>query len=82
MSSISIRIDENGDMLFVYSDEMLDLMNEGEAQIERASHVEPCGTEWTADMAPVGGPVLGPFKTRQEGLQAEQDWIFENLINV
>ena len=28
-----------------------------------------------ADMLPVNGPVLGPFKTRQEALDAETTWL-------
>ncbi len=44
--------------------------------ITRASHVEP-GPDggWTADMAPVGGGVLGPFPRRADALQAEQAWL-------
>ena len=30
---------------------------------------------WWADMGPVGGPVLGPFGTRGEALQAERGWL-------
>ncbi len=44
--------------------------------ITRASHVEP-GPEggWTADMAPSGGGVLGPYLTRADALEAEQAWL-------
>ena len=44
--------------------------------ITRASMVEP-GPEggWTADMAPVGGGVLGPYPLRTEALAAEQAWL-------
>lgn len=61
----------DGTLRFIYSDAARALLDEGEARIARASHVEPCGTAWTADMAPVGGPVLGPYATRQEALNAE-----------
>ena len=30
---------------------------------------------WTADLAPVGGPVLGPFVHRSEALDAERAWL-------
>ena len=30
---------------------------------------------WTADMTPVGGPVLGPFDRRSEALEAEHAWL-------
>jgi hypothetical protein len=44
--------------------------------IRRASHVEPTEDgRWTADMAPVGGPLLGPFPLRSEALAREQDWL-------
>jgi len=32
-------------------------------------------TGWTADMAPVGGPLLGPFKLRADALAAEREWL-------
>lgn len=68
---ILIAIDERGTMKFLYHDALVSLLEEGEADIQRASHVEPCGTEWEADMSPVGGQVLGPFPTRGEALAAE-----------
>jgi len=45
-------------------------------QITRASHVEPDRDGlWWADMGPVSGPVLGPFKNRTEALGAEREWL-------
>ena len=56
----------------------------GEAQISRASHVEPvpgtCPFQWQADCSPVGGPLLGPFTTRQAALDAEVAWLVANNI--
>ena len=35
----------------------------GTLAIKRASHVEPDGLgRWHADLSPVGGPFLGPFR--------------------
>ncbi len=34
--------------------------------------------QWYADLLPVGGPVLGPFDTKQEGLDAEVGWLREH----
>jgi hypothetical protein len=56
-------------------DETLDLRELGKLQITRASHVEPdADGYWWADMGPSGGPVLGPFRSRTEALQAERGW--------
>jgi len=57
-------------------DEALDLREIGKLQITRASHVEPDAEGyWWADMGPVDGPVLGPFRSRSEALQAERGWL-------
>lgn len=70
-----IRI-TNGHLSFVYSDELADLLDTGAATVRRVSHVEPSPEGgWTADMSPVGGPVLGPFPLRQTALDAERDWL-------
>ncbi len=58
----------------------LDLRELGKLQITRASHVEPDRNGfWWADMGPVDGPVLGPFKNRTEALQAEREWLSASL---
>jgi hypothetical protein len=36
--------------------------------------------KWWADMLPMNGPVLGPFDTRSEALEAERVWIDEHGI--
>ena len=35
---------------------------------------------WFADMSPSGGPVGGPFATRQSALDWERDWLLERNI--
>lgn len=73
--SHTIRIN-GGRVQFVYDDELVDLLHEGESAVCRVSHVEPSpGGGWTADMGPVGGCVLGPFPTRAEALVAERAWL-------
>ena len=59
----------------IYTEE-LDLAEFGSLVITRASHVEP-GPDgrWSADLRPVGGPVLGPFDRRSEALGAELAWL-------
>ncbi|QDV19503.1 hypothetical protein Pan153_41690 [Gimesia panareensis] len=65
-------------------DETLDLSSLGTPQIQRGSHVEPTTDgNWTADLSPVSGPLLGPFTRRSEALAAEvawleQHWLFSN----
>ena len=48
----------------------------GPMSITRASVVEPdAGGEWHVDLAPVGGPKLGPYSRRSNALTAEVDWL-------
>ena len=60
----------------VYDDEIADVLPRlGTYAVRRASHVEPCGNGWTADMKPMGGPVLGPYHLRSQALAAEREWL-------
>lgn len=75
-----LHVDTDGNITTIYN-EALDLGALGRVRIERASHVEPTdNAEWNADLAPVGGPVLGPFTHRSEALEAEIDWLKNWLI--
>ena len=68
-----------GQIRCVY-DETIDLTQLGELSIRRASHVEPDDQgRWWADLAPVEGPVLGPFDRRSSALEAERLWLESNL---
>jgi len=59
----------------VYGEE-IDLAALGQVTLSRASHVEPDGWgQWWADLAPVQGPILGPFPQRSLALAAEQQWL-------
>ena len=76
---ISVRPD--GELAFIYDDALLSLMDMGRPQIRRASHVEPApGGGWQADLSPVGGPMLGPFRLRAGALEAEAVWLREHLL--
>ena len=68
-------IDPSGGVRCVY-DELIDLSTLGRLHVVRASHVEPDGQgRWWADLAPVGGPMLGPFERRTDALAAERQWL-------
>ena len=72
---MQLIIDPTGDVRCLY-DEALPLSDFGRLTIARGSHVEPTDVgDWTADLAPVGGPLLGPFATRSAALAAERDWL-------
>ena len=76
-NEMELVVDAGGDVRCIY-DEALDLREIGSLQITRASHVEPDRDGfWWADMGPVGGPVLGPFKNRTEALGAEREWLLQ-----
>jgi hypothetical protein len=72
---MQLVIDPNGSVRCVYA-ETIDLAEIGRLSILRGSHVEP-GEEgrWFADLAPVNGPRLGPFRRRSGALKAEAEWL-------
>ena len=74
----TITILPGGTLKFIWTDDLADLLTEGNAEIVRASHVEPVGTEWEADMGPSGGPVLSGFTRRQDAIDAEVLWLKQN----
>jgi hypothetical protein len=78
---MTIHVAPDGTVTTIYS-EAIDLSSLGALHIRRASHVEPTADgQWTADMGPVGGPVLGPFVKRSEALAAEVAWLEAKIAN-
>jgi hypothetical protein len=72
---MELVVDPAGTIRFVYTEE-LDLSSLGRPTFRRASHVEPTSDgRWSADLAPVTGPVLGPFARRSDALAAESAWL-------
>ena len=68
-------VQTNGSIRCVYGEE-LDLQCLGKLTIARGSHVEPVeGGQWTANLSPVNGLVLGPFDHRSDALAAERQWL-------
>jgi len=71
-------VNVDGSVHCIY-DEAIHLPSLGKLTITRASHVEPTGQGlWCADLAPVGGPLLGPFSQRSQALAAERQWLEAN----
>ena len=77
---MELVIEAGGDVRAVY-EETIDLATLGRLSLERASHVEPdADARWTADLRPVGGPRLGPFRGCSEALAAEGAWLVEHWL--
>lgn len=77
---MELVIETNGIVRCVYGEE-LDLGTLGSLEIRRGSYVEPTADgRWTADLAPVGGPILGPFEHRCSALDAEITWLSEHWL--
>lgn len=84
---LDLYIEADGTVRAVYDDALTDLLDPADTHVRRASHVEPVPGGWTADMRPVGGPVIGqffpgqvfPFKTRAAALAAEREWLDARL---
>jgi hypothetical protein len=74
-SAMELVVNAGGLVRCLYGEE-LDLRALGKLQITRASHVEPDRDGfWWADMGPVDGPVLGPFRSRSAALEAERGFL-------
>lgn len=77
---MQLLISPAGHVYCLYGEE-LDLRVLGPLQLRRASHVEPDAQgQWYADLAPVGGPRLGPFARRSEALAAEVQWLEDRWL--
>ena len=77
---MELLIQPNGTVRTIYA-ETIELASLGKVDIQRASHVEPTTDgRWTADLSPVGGPLLGPFVLRSEALEAEQQWLLRHWL--
>lgn len=78
--NIVIQVCPEGDLIMIYQDPVKIFLDLGSAVIRRASHVEPSDSgQWTADLSPVGGPILGPYDTRTAALVAEVDWLQNSM---
>ena len=77
---MELLIDGSGNVRCLYG-EAIDLSTLGSVSIRRGSHVEPNANGlWLADLAPVAGPKLGPFRQRSAALAAEAAWLSEHWL--
>ena len=77
---MQLLISPRGTIRCVYA-ESIDLTEIGHVSISRGSHVEPDQEgRWFADLAPVGGPRLGPFSRRSDALNAESEWLHTHWL--
>ena len=77
---MQLIIDNQGNARCIY-DEVIPLHQLGRIKARRGSHVEPiAGGMWIADMKPVNGPILGPFKIRSQALAAERRWLEKHWL--
>lgn len=79
-----VFIRPDGTICALYYDELKPLLECGDAEVKRASHVDPemtdSGLKWFVDLAPSDGPKLGPFETRADAIDAEIQWLTENRM--
>lgn len=77
---VVLKVAAGGRIRAIYDDALSPLVAQGAVvTITRASHVEPTPDGlWTADMSPSAGPLLGPFTTRAQALEAEVRWLKEH----
>jgi hypothetical protein len=79
--AVELVVMPSGNIKAIYS-ERIDLAQFGKLSIRRGSHVEPTENgQWTADLSPCNGPLLGPFASRSEALAAEVSWLSEHWLN-
>jgi hypothetical protein len=77
---MQLVVTSDGDIRFVYA-ETVDIRSLGPTVIRRGSYVEPDAMgRWLVDLAPVGGPRVGPFVKRSEALEAEVAWLQEHWL--
>lgn len=78
---MDLLIEPTGTVRCVFG-EQIDLGQLGRLSIRRGSHVEPTPDgQWTANLSPVQGPLLGPFPTRTAALNAEVSWLQEHWLS-
>lgn len=81
MNTMTLVVGPDGTARCVYG-EAINLRLLGETLVTRASHVEPTADgRWSAELSPVGGPLLGPFGRRSDALAAEIRWLDDHWLD-
>ncbi len=82
---VEIVVGADGTVRHIHSDAATAITKEvGAVTITRASHVEPdADGNWWADLAPVGGPKLGPYPpdARDRALADEVAWLRAKFLH-
>lgn len=86
-NSFNMAISPKGEITLIYGDQHAGFLDKLGVRVDevvsRASNVEPGQGGWIADMSPIEkGVVLGPFRLRQEALDAEVAWLNKKLFGV
>ena len=77
---MELVITPGGAVRCIYAED-IDLHALGSPAITRASHVEPDANGfWFADLSPISGPTLGPFRSRSDALTAEHSWLTSHWL--
>jgi hypothetical protein len=73
VSEQTLIVTPDGQIKFVWDDDLADLREHGQVSIRRAADVEPTADGmWMADCRRIGAGVYGPYGNRQAALNDER----------
>ena len=77
---MDLVIHPSGEIRCIYGED-IDLRRLERLTIIRGSYVEPTfDGQWTVDLSPMTGPVLGPYRFRSDALNVEHRWLLNFRI--
>ena len=79
MTPITVDIKPSGQVRYLHDDLVAGVIDPGPVTARRASHIEISedGKTWYVDLAPVDGPTVGGFASRQQAVEYEEAWLRE-----
>lgn len=78
---LSINISRDGTVYCLAEPELEGLLQSGNSTIQRASFLtQREDGQWMGHLLPIGGPLLGPYPTREGAVNAEREWITANWL--